>query len=130
MAGRPRTPTNVLELRGAFKQHPERRRDRAAEPKPEEEVGDCPARLGDAVAEAWDYIRGCVPVGVLTCMDRVVVTQAAVLLADLWRAPSEFTSASHARLTVALSQMGMTPAARSKVAVPKRPDEDNPYAGM
>jgi hypothetical protein len=40
---RPRTA--VLELRGAFKAHPERARERAGEPRPTEPLGDPPARL-------------------------------------------------------------------------------------
>jgi hypothetical protein len=47
---RPRTPTAVLELRGAFKEHPERARERAGEPRPTEPLGEPPKRLKPADA--------------------------------------------------------------------------------
>ena len=41
---RPRTPTNILELRGALKKDPQRRKLRANEPKPETAIGLPPDR--------------------------------------------------------------------------------------
>jgi hypothetical protein len=50
---RPRTPTAVLELRGAFKNHPKQARERAGEPRPTEPLGDLPKRLKPADKAAW-----------------------------------------------------------------------------
>jgi hypothetical protein len=50
---RPRTPTAVLELRGAFKAYPERARERAGEPRPTEPLGEPPGRLKSHEKAAW-----------------------------------------------------------------------------
>jgi len=44
MAGRPRKPTNVLAITGAFQKNPKRARERAGEPRPDGRLGDSPAR--------------------------------------------------------------------------------------
>jgi hypothetical protein len=47
------TPTAVLELRGAFKNHPKQARERAGEPRPTEPLGDPPKRLKPVDKAAW-----------------------------------------------------------------------------
>ena len=44
MAGRPRKPTNLLEITGALRKNPKRARERAGEPRPNGSLGDPPAR--------------------------------------------------------------------------------------
>jgi len=79
--GRPKTPTNILEMRGAFKKNPKRRRP--GEPKPTKPLGNPPGRLGPDVKKAWREIdRHCVP-GVLTAMDRVTLELLATALARI-----------------------------------------------
>lgn len=51
--GRTRTPTNVLDARGAFDKHPERRKERADEPVDERPLGDPPKGLSVDEVEAW-----------------------------------------------------------------------------
>jgi hypothetical protein len=47
------TPTAVLELRGAFKNHPKQARERAGGPRPTEPLGDPPKRLKPVDKAAW-----------------------------------------------------------------------------
>jgi hypothetical protein len=76
---RPRTPTAVLELRGAFKAHPERARERAGEPRPTEPLGEPPKRLKPADKAAWCEMRDH---GFwLTSADQFMVEIAASLMA-------------------------------------------------
>jgi len=42
MAGRPRTPTNVLQLNGSAKKHPDRMKERAQEPKDKRDLNKKP----------------------------------------------------------------------------------------
>lgn len=119
---RRRTPTPILKLRGADKKHPDRMRARENEPKPTGDLGPCPKRYDPEVREAWRYIVKCVPAGVLTEMDRVIVAQAAALLATFWADPLGFPNPLHARLESILGRLGMTPVDRSKVVVPKKDD--------
>ena len=54
---RTRTPTAVLELRGAFAKHPERKREREGEPRPTTLLGDPPATLTLGEKAAWQEMQ-------------------------------------------------------------------------
>lgn len=112
---RPRTPSNVLELRGAYKKNPNRAWPN--EPKPNAPFGDCPDRLDQGEREAWgEIVSQCCP-GVLTAADRLTVEMAARLLAELWEVGREFKDARFGRLQSLLGSIGMNPADRSKISV-------------
>lgn len=125
--GRPRLPTAVHNLKGTEQKHPDRMRERSNEPQPSEGIGPCPENLQE-LQPAWDYIVSCCAAGVLTGMDRIVLSQAAALLTLFWQNPLEFDAKLHARLHALIGTMGMTPADRSKVVVPKAPTPANPFA--
>ena len=124
---RPRTPTNVLELRGAFKRHPERKRP--DEPKPTRAIGECPDRLDDGERAAWDEIVSTCCPGVLTNADRLAVEIAARLLAESWEAGREFDDVRRRQLSVLLGQFGMNPSDRTKLRV-EPPKTVNKFAGL
>jgi hypothetical protein len=111
--GRPRTPTNLLDARSAFKKHPERRAERADEPIVTEPLGEPPSAFTGDQLQAWKEIAEYAPGGVLTRADRHAVEEAARLLA-MSRAGSA-TTADRRALHSLLGQFGMTPANRSKV---------------
>lgn len=117
--GRNRTPSNVLELRGAFDKNPQRRRE---EPKVEKELGPPPEHFDGARRAAWVEIVGHAPEGILTRADRIAVEMLADLLAR-YRASmagaEKFTSADRRDLMALLARFGMTAADRSRVAAPK-----------
>lgn len=124
---RPRTPTALHVLKGTEQKDPGRMRERANEPQPFGGVGPCPEHLGPEISKAWDYLVASAAAGVLTSMDKVILSQAAALLALFWQAPLEFEAKLHGRLETMLGRMGMTPADRSKVVVAKAPTAANPF---
>jgi hypothetical protein len=72
-------PTAVLELRGAFKNHPKQARERAGEPRPTEPLGDPPKRLKPVDKAAWREMQ---EHGFwLTSADQFMVEIAASLMA-------------------------------------------------
>ena len=120
--GRNRTPTNVLELRGAFKKNPQRRRE---DPEVEGDLGDAPAHFDEARVLAWQEIVGMAPVGVLTKADRIAIEMLSDLLVryreSMTPAGERFTSADRRDMLAMLARFGMTAADRSRVAAPAEP---------
>ncbi|WP_374349179.1 hypothetical protein [Chitinimonas sp.] len=127
---RPRTPTNVLDARGAFKKDPQRGRARAGEPEPNGPIGEPPERLNDSQRDAWAEIVGTAHDGVLCRADRLSVEMAACLLAEFWADPVAFPSGRLARLEGLLGKFGMTPSDRSKVGVPGGKQKTNAFAAL
>ena len=123
---RPRKPTAQLELVGAFKHNPDRRRD--AEPQCDEDVGPAPDWLTDKQVEAWDYLVDSVSgvPGVLTKMDRVYLELCAIALAGVWGSSAilgdgPILSMSYLKdVGGMLGKLGMTPSERSRVVVPRK----------
>lgn len=117
---RPRTATNILQLRGAGKKHPERMRERENEPEPKSGIGPAPEKLKKDEREAWDYLVGIMPPGVLGDCDRGHLEIAARLFAYSRRVSVEDWAAMKiARLDQMLGKMGLNPADRSKVRASK-----------
>jgi hypothetical protein len=133
--GRPRTPTNVLALRGAFKHDPARGRERAAEPQDARPIGPPPADFLEAEINAWNYLIECAPAGVLKFADRILLELAAkglvavrerlmtVVIKDLGPIEVEkpFDAKAHAAVFKYLTEMGLSPVSRSKVKVDAPP---------
>lgn len=128
MGGRPRTPAKVLQLRGSFKRHPERKRTPAAGAGPFEQ--EPPTHLPAECAPAWHYVVQRLPVVALTSSDEVAVEMAARCLHGIWQlGPMGFLTKEFKGLNDSLRQwlgkLGMTPADREKLA----PAPDKPSAG-
>jgi len=70
MGGRPRTPTQVLEDKGAFAKDPQRRASRKDEPKPNGPIGAPPDYFDDNHREVWQELVDEAPRGVLAKSDR------------------------------------------------------------
>ena len=122
----PRTATRLLELKGAFKQHPARGRARAHEPKPKAPLGRVPAHLTDDQKRLWaEVVKHSAP-GVLTCSDRLALEVLVVLAAEFREKGEEFQAAKLTQLNSLLSRFGFTPSDRSRVIaeVPRK----NKYA--
>lgn len=148
MAGRPRKPTALLELSGAFKHDPQRKRP--GEPKELRPLGDPPARLSLEAVPYWHELADMAG-ATLTWRDRWAVELAAGLMARAtssvsaekafeitreWAGDSDalkgvakisievtyprdcITPAEWSVLTKLLSGMGMDPASRSKLSIP------------
>ena len=127
MAGRPRTPTAVLEAKGSFKTHKNRRRDN--EPVVKEPIGQAPARLNSTEVECWKEIVANAPPGVLTRADRNAVELCAKMMALSWTDFEGMSVAMIGKLMSALGSLGMNPSDRSRLTVPKVEDA-NPFAKL
>lgn len=124
---KPRTPSAVLEARGAFDKDPARRRDDfeagAFDPTP-------PTYFKVHQKAVWSEIVAALPASVLQATDRMAVELAARLIAHFRKLPdTEVTSAQVAQIRTALAVLGMTPADRSRVSA-KKQDPINPFADM
>lgn len=84
-----RTPTAVLEARGAFKKHPERRRP--YEPLTGRGIGPPPEFFTDGEKQIWDRtIKNCAP-GVFQSSDGDALMVYCLLMAELM--PAEYSPA-------------------------------------
>ena len=124
--GRPRKPTALLELTGAFKRNPQRWRARSNEPKPTGPIGDYPSDRAVTPADIWDeLVIQCAP-GVLQKYDRVALEMTADLLAkyrasqigpDGARCFPSIDTKYIALLDKLLARFGMNPSDRTKLSV-------------
>ena len=117
--GRPRKPTAVLELTGAFQKDPQRRRDH--EPKPQGPIGDPPADFDDVLMVLWRELLGMVPAGVLAVADRWLLELTCRTMRQVKQGYA--LAAEKNLLLSCLSRMGLTPADRSRIAVPQEKPE-------
>lgn len=124
---RPRTPTNVLDARGAFKKNPQRRR---SEPDAGGPIGAPPDDLSQGARLAWERIVRIAPAGVLTEADQMMLQLASELWAEWAVAPTEFAPAKMTRLEAQLGKFGLAPSDRAKLSIQKAPKDDNPYAAL
>lgn len=120
--GRPRTPSNVLELRGAFKKNPARRRK-----DPEGTAPFCespPPHLPQAAVSAWSYIVARLPQIALFNCDEIAVEMAARQLASYWLTGDHDTLKE---LRQWLARLGMFPVDRAKLPSKEAEGEKDPY---
>jgi hypothetical protein len=122
---RPRKPTAEMELKGAFKKDPKRRR---VDPKTSGPIGNPPPSMGLELHATWYELAEQAPIDVLRSADRALLELAARLLFRIRKMPLDaLEPAVFGQLIKCLSAMGMTPVDRSKVHAPKEKDE-NPFA--
>ena len=116
--GRPRTPTNVLEMRGAFIHNPNRRDERAGEPKDDRPLGDPPEYFNVDQIRAWNELadRGRSWLGY---PDGMLLELAALQLAALRMlaalVPTSVLKAGGTDLANTLTKLGFPPSERSKI---------------
>lgn len=117
----PKKPTKILELSGALKKNPQRKR--GAEPQPAEGVGDCPKHLSDSYAVIWNEIKSNCVDGVLTIQDRhaleLVVTGIHEVRHGIETEDGikQVGGAERDRVFKQLGRFGLTPSDRSNVVV-------------
>jgi hypothetical protein len=129
---RPRKPTAILELQGAFKKHPERRAAREHEPVASGPLGDPPECLSKEEKAVWVEISALLPPKVGTNADRIAFELMCRITARMREdGIGERYGISNGEVTALCNlcgRFGMTPADRSKIAVPRPDDADNPFA--
>jgi len=116
---RPRKPTAVLELTGAFQKDPQRKRP--YEPQPTGSLGEPPVDFDDVLKALWRDLVRMVPPGVLTNADRWLVELACRTMREV--KSGQALAAEKNLLLSCLSRMGLTPADRSKIAVTQEKEE-------
>ncbi len=121
-----RKPTELLALSGAFEKNPQRRRP--VGPKSPHPIGEPPACLAPDGAATWREFVANAPAGVLTSGDRLALECLACLVAK-GRRPGGLSGAELGQLRGFLSELGATPASRSKVlpAGPAEAPAGNPW---
>jgi hypothetical protein len=111
---RPRTPTAILELRGAFKNHPSRLKERKYEPLVLTGLPDPPPRLDKLAASMWLEMKA---KGFwLTSADKFLVEIAAAFMAAY--RDDRLKSADTALLIGLLGKIGFSPNERGKLNLP------------
>jgi phage terminase small subunit len=128
---RPRKPTELHVVSGSARKHPDRMRERTAEPIPGGfDLRDAPApdHLDEALAAIWKEVTGLLHARVSSGPD-LIALEALVRLVAVMRS-GEAAAADYARLQAYLGEFGMTPASRSKVAQAKKPDEPKGFAAL
>lgn len=123
---RPRTPTNVLALKGAFDKDPQRRRE--AEPVPTGGIGQCPDHIS-RLAPIWDEIVSDAPPGVLGNCDRISLETLTRFVHEMRTDWENMATTRISQMRLLFAQFGMTPSDRSKVSVPKGKGK-NVFEGM
>ena len=114
--GRPRTPTNVLEMRNAYKKHPERKAGRKDEPVNLEPIGPCPEYLTEAGKTAWNDIVTTGPW--LKSPDRLAVERTAIVLGQV-RSIDRIDANLERILQTWIRLLGLPATERSKVYAPQ-----------
>ena len=122
--GRPRTATNILEARGAFKNHSERKRPN--EPIPASAFPKRPPRhLTENERKCWREIVKLVPAGVLTSADTIAVEILSTLLVEFRAERAAMSTQKLLRMTALMSKLGLDPSGRASLSVDK--PEANPF---
>ena len=124
MAGRPRTPSNILEFKGSFKKDPKRRRYDATGTAPF--CKDPPPHLHASEIPAWHFLVSKLPAISLANSDEVAVEISASLLARFWMTKDLDTLKE---LRAWLGKLGMSPQDRTKLPG-QAPPLRNPFDGM
>jgi phage terminase small subunit len=123
---RPRKPTAELELKGAFKKDPQRKRPN--EPKVSLPFGDPPEHLPPDVRACWFELSSMAAANVLTFADMWAAEVAAQHMAEFRRNPENFPASKMARLVTLMGKMGLTPADRASMSIAQPNKEENPFA--
>jgi len=118
-----RKPNNLHLLEGTFRKH------RHGDPNKKIKVGaEFPVQPKwlpkDAKAE-WQRIKKVMEKSsVIISSDASTLAQYCLLFSEMKKLKENFPAAKHTQLRSCASELGLTPVARSKIAVPKDDDEE------
>jgi hypothetical protein len=114
--GRNRTPTSILDAKGAFHQNPQRKR--LNEPTSDRSLGSPPKYLSKELKKIWKETAKRLPPGVALESDRDAF-EMMVRLTHSLRSGLPMMAAERSTLISLWSRFAMTPADRSRVSVDK-----------
>jgi phage terminase small subunit len=125
--GRTHTPTAILDAKGSFLKHPDRKRP--GEPKPSRPLGPPPKYLSDGLKAIWKEVAKRLLPGVASEADRDAFEMMVRLTATMRDGGTKvgdvvvpMMAAERSTLISLWSRFAMTPADRSKVVVEKPKD--------
>jgi hypothetical protein len=131
---RPRTPTQILEAKGSFLCHPERKRAREGEPKPNGLLGGPPADFDREHCAVWHEHEAKMPAGIASNWDKTAFEVLICLIFNFRRRRKEKLPqvvGEIAQMNKLFTQFGMTPADRSRVSTkPKDEKKDDPWSRL
>lgn len=104
----------MLDARGAFQNHPERKKGRELEPEPTAAIGNAPKHFTPEQKKIWKEFVKIAPPGVLFNSDRWLL-ESLVILKSRER-EGTITDTARSQMIACLAKLGMTPADRSKVS--------------
>ncbi len=116
---RPRTPLNIIKMRGSDKVNPGRFKDRENQMQPES-IGRVPNHLKPEYKKIWKEIANHLPAGTIAATDRIALETLCKLIFVMRFDFENMTAAQLGKLESLLGRFGMTPSDRSKVIVPKK----------
>lgn len=111
---RPRTPTNILDARGAFKKDPQRKRH---EPKPRGPLGPPPRYFDNDLKKIWREIVKQIPEGVLTKADRLSLEELTKLVHESRTFGTTMLVGRSNLLRTYIGLFGMSPADRARLDI-------------
>ena len=123
MHGRTPMPLEIAKLKGAVKHDPQRYRD-----VPDGRnggIGGPPEYLSSAAKAMWYEVLGMIPEGIATASERAVIEVFANLMVEYRMDPMSFAVGKYPALMRAMEVLGLSPAARRKIAVPAKPKENS-----
>jgi phage terminase small subunit len=126
--GATRKTTAELALTGAIDAKPGRYAGRRSEPKPTQPLGNVPAHLTEAQKDIWREVANLCPPDVLFGSDRIVLELISRLIEKL--RTGTIKGNEQYLLLSSLQQLGMTPLARSRIAVPQRDKTQDDWASL
>jgi phage terminase small subunit len=110
---RPRTPTAILDTKGAFLANPQRKRE--GEPQPAGSIGSAPKHFSQDEKKIWrEFVRTLAP-GVGKSSDRLAAELIVRLI--LKERARTITSTERGHLILLVGRFGLTPADRAKISV-------------
>src|ERR1017187_3686782 len=109
-----RKPTRLLELSGAYRHNPQRRRP--PEPQPTAPLGPAPEHLSPEAAACWAELEAMIPPGVVFASDRWAMELSATSMADT--RSGTISNARYAGLLRLMAALGLSPVDRSRLSVP------------
>jgi len=123
--GRPRKATNVLDLKGAFKKDPQRKRP--DEPIPEGEFKtEPPEHFSDEEIAMWNELIKQAPAGVLTSADMFGFEVFVTLAVEFRVKGADMLAANMTRMCTLMGKFGLDPSGRASLIVVK-PKKKNDF---
>ena len=108
-------PSNIHELKGTYKAHPERKRK--YEPKPDVPLGAPPQYLGEREAVLWVKTLKDMAPGTAFVTDTGVLELYCRLYIELIDKGQDFPVSKYSPFLRAMQEMGLTPVSRARLMV-------------